>query len=312
MRSLGNMAEDTDVPNRKTRDPILMIGTIVLALAFVVVSSSYVYGHFAPDPKEPVRYGDSVRVDYVGSFYGWYDGFNDSTGGFDGAIGVVFDTSLRSVASDGDKYPKSWEFREREERDYMPLDVTVGSGGALADFEKALIGMVPGESKYIMIPKGYGDVPEANIRVWEKSGTMNLTETISVTEFEATFGLTNANGTYTNLLHPYGWKSDAWCNQDGTVVVHHLVENGKTYTVNHDMTITVSGMGSGKFNVTFDITVTNVPDVGIKLIEFKSGGQTFFITDVGNDFFITKSGTGSRNEVIGMDLYFKITLVGYQ
>jgi hypothetical protein len=50
------------------------------------------------------------------------------------------------------------------------------------------------------------------------------------------------------------------------------------------------------------------PDYDGKLIEFRHGGQKYYVTDVGAAQFETKK-TG---ETTGMELFFVITFVGYQ
>jgi peptidylprolyl isomerase len=60
--------------------------------------------------------GDTVRVHYTGKL----------------TDGTVFDTSA-----------------ERE-----PLEFKIGEGQLIADFEQAVVGMEPGESKTVMIPSG--------------------------------------------------------------------------------------------------------------------------------------------------------------
>jgi len=306
------MADDVDTPRKKGRDPILMIGTIALAVAFLVVISGYAYGElFGSDSNEPARYGDTVKVDYVGSFYGWYDG-NDGT-----VNGAVFDTSLWSVAGNEDIW-KSWGFTERKEEQYVPFSVTIGSGNALTNFETALIGMKPGETKWILIENGYGDVPAANVQKWGMTATIQYTETMSAAEFRGTFDLTTASpGVYSDLDHPYGWKSQAVFNSDGTVMVTHLVDTGIEYEVKNSMdevimTVEVVSLDATTFDVEFtfvDVVYTDVTTGDIQLIEFKSGGETFYITNI--DETASEFTTKSTREVVGMDLYFKITFVGY-
>ncbi|MCL2890352.1 MAG: FKBP-type peptidyl-prolyl cis-trans isomerase [Methanomassiliicoccaceae archaeon] len=299
------MADDADTPRKKGRDPILMIGTIVLAAAFLVVISGYAYGElFGSDSNEPARYGDAVRVDYVGSFYGWYDG-HDGTD-----KGAVFDTSLWSVA-DNDGIWKSWGFTERKQEQYVPFSVTIGSGNALTEFETALIGMKPGETKWILIENGYGEVPAANVQTWTMTKTIQYTETMSAAEFRGTFDLANASpGIYSGLEHPYGWLSEAVFNSDGNVIVTHLVTD-EIYEVNDNMTAEVVLLGATTFDIEFafvDVVFTDT-DGNIQLIEFKSGGETFYITNI--DDVAGEFTTKSSREVVGMDLYFKITFVGY-
>jgi len=303
------MAEEVDVPSRKKRDPILMIGAIVLALAFLVVISGYVIAQFAGEPgKEPAAYGDKVKVDYVGSFYGYYD-----------EGGHVFDTSRWDVASD-DSIPKSFEFTKKDEKLYVPFNVTIGSGGALADFENALIGLKPGDTVRISIEAAYGTVPELNVRDWPKNfATFSETETMSIALFSSTFGLSNVQpGTYLDLEHPYGWKSQAIVASDGIVTVTHLVGTGGTFEKD-GLKYTWSAASGGEFTVSLDITFQRWGSgSSVKLIKFMFEGMNYFITDVfdpvlsDGTYFRTKLIDDRTKEITGMTLFFVITFVDYQ
>ncbi|MCL2143718.1 MAG: FKBP-type peptidyl-prolyl cis-trans isomerase [Methanomassiliicoccaceae archaeon] len=292
------MAEDAETPRRKGRDPILMIGTIVLAVAFVVVISGYVYGQFASEAKEPAKYGNAVKVNYVGSYYGWYDE--------DGS--QIFDTSMWSFAKyyddEGSPYDFSWEFTQRAESAYVPFNVTIGSGGALKDFENVLIGMKPGDKARIEIENAYGVVPAAKNKVWGKTMQFDVVETMSVDTFKATFGLDYVYvGSYADLEHPYGWKANAVCDSNGIVTVTHLVENKAYENTDGSLKATVTGLPAANFDVAFDFV-----DYEDKLVQFKYDGQTYYVTEVTPTGFTTKS----TDERTGMTLYFEITFVDYQ
>ncbi|MDR0778248.1 MAG: FKBP-type peptidyl-prolyl cis-trans isomerase [Methanomassiliicoccaceae archaeon] len=320
------MAEDNDAPRRKGRDPILMVGTIVLALAFVVVISGYVYAEYISTDNTPAEYGKTVKVDYVGAYYGWYDGYNAETGAFDAAKGTIFDTSLWSVAKsqgeDNEEYSFSNEFKKRSEKDYVHFDVTPGSGKALTAFENAVIGKKPGDVVYIKIEDGYGTVPDDNLKKWDTKMTgWNFTERMTSSVFMTTFDKTStALTSYTNLEHPYGWKCDAVVGNDGYVMVTHNVKDliddpDKAYkAVNGGMSVKVtSNADATKFNLEF-IFDEDYYKAG-KLVQFKYDGKTYYVTEVAvaadgktQTGFTTKDTT----EIIGMDLYFKMTIIGYE
>jgi len=292
------MAEDTETPNKKGKDPILLVGTVVLILAFAVVISGYAYGEFTSESKEPAKFGSAVQVDYIGSYYGYYDE--------SGA--VVFDTSKWSIAND-ENIAKSWEFTKREEKQYTPFNVTIGSGGALMDFENILIGMKPGETVRISIPNAYGEIPPAKFKNdWDKNMSFSVTETMSVETYKLTFGLDRniLPGPQPVEKHPYGWMSAAVCDSSGIVTVVHQVEEKEYKNVDGSITATVSGLTGTAFDVEFGF-----PDYqNGRLIQFVFEGQKYFITDVdeGTGKFTTKS----TDEKTGMTLYFVITFVAYQ
>src|SRR5213594_2282885 len=70
------------------------VGVVVLVAAILGVYYGYVVPKFAPPPLR-AQSGDHVQVDYVGTF-------SDT--------GLVFDTSLQSVAVDNASYPKAFMF----------------------------------------------------------------------------------------------------------------------------------------------------------------------------------------------------------
>nr|WP_048058015.1 peptidylprolyl isomerase [Methanothermococcus okinawensis] len=75
-----------------------------------------------------VKNGTTVSVDYIGKFEN----------------GTVFDTSIKSVAIKNGIYNPN--------RDYKPLNFTVGDGRLIKGFENAVIGMHVGENKTVTIP----------------------------------------------------------------------------------------------------------------------------------------------------------------
>ncbi|MEF8874288.1 MAG: FKBP-type peptidyl-prolyl cis-trans isomerase [Candidatus Thermoplasmatota archaeon] len=82
-----------------------------------------------------VEEGDLVEVDYIGRF----------------EDGTVFDSSIEEEAKESKFYD--------EERDYGPLEFTVGEGQVIPGFEEGVIDMEVGDEKEIEIPpeKAYGE-----------------------------------------------------------------------------------------------------------------------------------------------------------
>ena len=306
------MSEDVDVPNRKKRDPILMIGTIVLALAFVVVISGYAYGEFiANDNDVSAKYGDKVKVNYVGSYYDWYQDAN----GNPSADAVVFDTSLWSVANN-DGIEKSYEFSKKAEDRYTEFNVTIGSGGALADFENALIGKKPGDTVRIMIPDAYGALKASNIKQWTDLSGMEFdrVQMMSADEYKLTFGVTTVYpGMYANLQHPYGWTCDATIVSGGYIYVTHNVAAGDDFSSadgSIEVTVDDHPSESSKFIVDFTFGGYDNWQDDIPMVKFIYGASTYYVTGV--DTVAGTFKTKNTTEIIGQDLYFVITFVGYQ
>src|SRR3989442_753291 len=82
------------------------VGVVILIAAILGVYYGYVVPKFAPPPLR-AQSGDSVQVDYVGTF---------------AENGLVFDTSIQSIAQDNASYPKAFMFAWHGS--YAPLPVT--------------------------------------------------------------------------------------------------------------------------------------------------------------------------------------------
>lgn len=100
-----------------------------------------------------VEIGSKVLVDYEGRLEN----------------GKLFDTSTKEVAKEGGVF--------NEDRDYQPLEVTIGENQLIKGFEEALMGMKEGEEKEVIIPpdKAYGIKREEFIKMFEKKHFKGLT-----------------------------------------------------------------------------------------------------------------------------------------
>jgi cyclophilin family peptidyl-prolyl cis-trans isomerase len=100
---------------------------ICIVLALILVSS----GCIDPDSggnAAVVKEGDQVLVDYTGRL----------------EDGTVFDTSVRDVAIETGVYNPN--------RDYQPIEFTVGAGQMIKGFDSGVVGMAIGEEKTLTLP----------------------------------------------------------------------------------------------------------------------------------------------------------------
>ena len=117
-----------------------------------------------------VKTGDNVSIDYIGSL----------------PDGTVFDTSVESVAKAHDLYSP--------ERDYTPLNFTVGKPGIIQGFSDGVIGMKVGDAKILTISpeKGYGAVDPSKInafpRIQDVPAMFPRVIELPIASFEETFG----------------------------------------------------------------------------------------------------------------------------
>ena len=104
------------------------LGILMISIAGCVNNSN------SPNEYNIVKNGTTVYVDYMGKLEN----------------GTVFDTSIKSVAEENGIFNPN--------REYKPLNFTVGKHQLISGFENAVIGMHVGENKTITIPpeKAYG------------------------------------------------------------------------------------------------------------------------------------------------------------
>lgn len=304
------MAEQKDPVRKKDRDPILTVGFIVLILAFAVVGGVFINNTYLKDSSgSPAHTGDTVKVDYVGSYYDYYTE--------EGA--QVFDTSLWDVA-DNSAYAKSYEFTLKSKSSYAPLSFSVGlSTSYLPMFQNAVIGLKPGESAKVTIDptNGYGALTDSQLKSIGKEVTMPINETMTVTKFKTVYGVDAGNGINTHLS-PYGWNVTT--NSDGTnVYITHMVTNDAVYNMNDEVTVktTVTGI---TFKYSYEITP--IQDPSENTIDFDSAtykqtelvkifyeDKTYYVTGVDDLDNPTKLLLKNTDERTGMYLYFTVTRV---
>src|SRR3989442_5376778 len=92
------------------------VGVVILIAAILGVYYGYVVPKFAPPPLR-AQSGDSVQVDYVGTF---------------AENGLVFDTSIQSIAQDNASYPKAFMFAWHGSSPPFPLPF--GGGACLPGY----------------------------------------------------------------------------------------------------------------------------------------------------------------------------------
>ena len=124
---------------KKNRDPIFTVCLVIFLLAAVAVVGVYINDHYIEKDDTKVAYGDTVTVNYTGSYYAYVD---------DREHAMVFDTSYRSVA-DNDKIIKSNSFASSK---FEPLEFKVGGTTVLEAFGLSAVGHQVGDKYTVMIP----------------------------------------------------------------------------------------------------------------------------------------------------------------
>ena len=175
------------------------VGVVVLIGAILGVYYGYVVPRF-PGPPLRAHGGDSVNVDYIGTF---------------AENGLVFDTSLPDVAADNASYTKAFAFSWRES--FSPLPFTVGAGAVVRGFDLGIQGLAVGETKTIVVlaAQGYGPADPSKILIKPLFETVPVRLTMDASDFFTTYGSSPVSGT--NVTDPlWGWP--AYVTVAGTIV----------------------------------------------------------------------------------------------
>src|SRR6184192_383911 len=221
---------------------VSLIGVLLLVIAILAVYFGFLVPKFAGPPLR-ARSGDDVLVDYVGRFEN----------------GLVFDTSLVSVAGDNSSNPKAFAFGWHPP--WQPLEVkSVGSGEVVKGFDLGIQGLAVGDATTIAVPPdlGYGAADPTKVFVKPLFESVPVHLTMDASDFSATYKAPAVSGanttdpfwgwpatvsvsgsvvTVTNsptpgqIVHPYGaWEARVDSIDDGadggvgTITVHHHLD----------------------------------------------------------------------------------------
>jgi FKBP-type peptidyl-prolyl cis-trans isomerase 2 len=254
------------------------VGVVILVIAILGVYYGYVVPKFAAPPLR-AQSGDQVQVNYIGTL---------------AENGLVFDTSLQSIALDNASYAKAFMFSWRES--WTPLSVTIGSGGVVPGFDTGIQGLAIGDSRTIVVPPalGYGPADPTKILVKSLNESVPVRLTMDTSSFVATYQTTAVSGsnvtdpfwgwtatvsvagtivTVTNspipgqVVRPYGaWDAqvvsidDAANAGQGAILVHHLLTSAMVDRV---------GLKRAGGNVVFVVTAVD-PDVGTYTLNYNA------------------------------------------
>jgi len=300
---------DDEVKVKKERDPIMVVCFVVFLIASLAVIGASVYNNVSGDDTRVVV-GDTVSVDYVGSFYGFYEETNY----------VVFDTSRWSVA-DNDNVLKSNSFNLKDENLYKPLSFKVGGTTVLKMFGDSVIGYKVGDKIRVMIPSGQGyNGPDTLTTVQSSVAySVPLTEKITASQFADLYGF-SLSGIVSLEKSVYGWPAVAAFNtSDNTVTMTYSPGVGQEYVVvDDDFGKLVYKVTSVSSTISFTQHVSDFTVVSqsgnvksIQMIEVNLGTEKYFITsvtDTNNDGVSESFAYKTVGETVNEDLYFVIEI----
>lgn len=291
---------------KKKRDPIFTACFVIFILAAAGVVGVFVDEHYLTADETVVAYGDTVEVNYVGTFYDYYGE----------EYAVVFDTSYSSIGND-DSVIKSNSFSTTS---FSTLEFTVGGSSVLTDFGNAVVGYKVGDTVYVTIENAY---PAGSVESTQSMTglTLDRVQRMTSAQFESVYDYDLSEGQSLYFTTVYGWQAMAYLDSTTQeVVVTHMPEAGVTYTYTaadaddedyHSfgtVTFTVTQVSSDTvtFTIGFSDYTTVDSDTGeIQMIELDFGYETWYVTNINGGQFTYKT----CEEVQNQTLYFVIEIV---
>lgn len=307
------MNKSSSKKKARSVDPIIAVSATVLIICCAVVIGYTIYDKCFADHTEPnVEYGDTVNVEYVGSYYIYYDE--------DGS--AIFDTNIKSVGTSTD-YTFAHEWKSKDT--YDVYKVTVGSGGSLPMFEDALIGHHPGETVRVCVPAGEGYELKGGYHTGQKTGNItSLTRVFDNADaFKSFFGEDALTDGPHTIQSPYGWNAQYAVDKiSGKVTVEYLLtesDKDKEFSKEgSDVKYKVDSVDSATGEVEYDLIFDWNSESPKMLLTFDEDGNTIYITDYSSetpDKYQYKIKTGDTSdddrEISGATLYFVIKIIEY-
>jgi FKBP-type peptidyl-prolyl cis-trans isomerase 2 len=288
---------------RKERDPIFMICLALFTIAAVAAIGVFIADHYFSSDDRVAAYGDSVSVDYTGTYYE-YIGEEHA---------VVFDTSYSKVAND-DSVKKSNEFTKRSS--YSPLDFKIGGGEVLKGFESAVVGHKIGDVFRVTIPASEAYVG-AQVEQTSplKDRLIPVEQTMTTSAFTKLYGFTP--GDLSTFKTVFGWDAYAQKVSDkNEVKITNHPSVGSTYTFSpggkapasgdERLKFTVTGIADGFIKCDFAfVNATFVSGNVVEMMGFDFGTEKWYVKEISSTDFTRKVASERVNE----DLYFEIKLV---
>jgi FKBP-type peptidyl-prolyl cis-trans isomerase 2 len=268
------------------------VGVLVLVFVMLAVYFGVIVPRFPP-PAARALPGDTVTVDYVGSFEN----------------GLVFDTSLASVATDNASRPKAFAFSWRNSWQPLPIR-SVGSGEVVKGFDQGIQGLAVGDSKTLTVPpeQAYGPADPTKIQVKPLLESVPVRVTMNASAFRSTYGTDPVSGTA--VKDPlWGWDATVDV-AESFVTVTNSPTPGDLVHPRGAWDARVLSIDSGADNGVGRVEVRHLLDAGSADRvggRSSSGSVEFVVTAV--DLEAGTYTVNFNNPVLGRTLVFQVTMV---
>jgi len=279
---------------------------LVLVITFAVVLGVYMtFFAYKPTtavtPPKIAEIKDVVEIAYIGYFEN----------------GLVFDTSLESVANDDASWPKAMSFTARQSYENYTFQIgkTACASGetdcAIIGMSEAVLGRSEGDVITTVIPpeKGYGYRNPNLITRRNMMEQVSVRNIMNHSAFEQKYGSQPIN----NLLiaDPFwGWDAIVHVTAD-MVIVENVPEISRAYPLYENnirgghWSAIVQNIDDAVNNGTGAITILNqLTFVGSSKLMVTLGQSKLYITENDDGTFTVD---GNR-EVVGVNLVFQITI----
>ena len=282
-------------------DPIFKVCLIIFAIAAVIAIGAWINHDYIATGDEQASTGDSVSVNYIGTFYAPYGE----------QYAVVFDTSYSDIANN-DSIAKSNDFTKKSS--YSPLTYTIGGTTVLEKFGDAVIGHKVGDKVKVELSPSEGYIGVSTTGILKTTGNvMDASIKMSKSQFSSAYSTVSlVNGQTVKFDTKYSWAGYATLTDNGTSVNVTYVPTAGTYKVYESgetiVNYIVTSVSGDK--ITYDIEVKNPTYTGgnrneIQMIKLDLGDETIYLTNISSTEITYKTGSERLNQT----LFFEIELV---
>jgi len=240
---------------------ILFVVLVVVVIAVAGGGAAFLYEYNKPKAASPiltVQTGDNVTVNYIGTF------------GSGAQQGRVFDTSIYSVATENQSYPKSLEYQSRGAPSaYTPLGVHVGPSGSytignvtygsvVTGFWQGIIGLAGNQTRTIDIPPAlaYGSQNLSCLVSAPLTLRITVVSSIPISDFSTLFPNVTASPGAVFPDPTFGWNDSVFAVNLTTVVVQSLATVGESSQPD-GLPFTVSAVNATTITLSSQLTPAN-------------------------------------------------------
>ena len=240
------MADETPV-KQKQREPITLFFGIILLAACILAIGIFISDDVLGNDDEKVTNSSTVKVNYTGSLYGYYD-----------EGGMIFQTTVSSIDENtGYRHTSTYSFND------STLSVDMSNPSTLKMFSDSLLGHKEGDTVRVAIPADQAYVKP---------------ETLST---HALTGMTAANNFYSassDFSAPFGWTYTAtYDDVKGMYLITYNMTDSKEVTVD-GVKLTTSDFTYDADKVTYNLAISGAAKAK------DVNGQSYTINEGGTDY----------------------------